>query len=252
MNHRNPEITGVVVGGVITALAVLGLVILFLADALALGIDMMNGGYALMLLAVFFAITGGVVTWVFAWRAAILSRILGGEGCLAHWTYPAARYEQQQQKVYQREKSEKSGLFIITTILIVVIGGTVIVPAYISEDIRSPWVFLGYLGFIPLIAFFAYVQPWLNFRAHRGRPMDAIIACEGLVLFGDFHPFKGVLQSLVGVELKEGKQAEIVFSIRYLSRLGWFSYPVYTVGVLVPEGELEAARKIVEQFGDSR
>jgi drug/metabolite transporter (DMT)-like permease len=149
MNLSNPETTGVVVGGMITALACLGLLVLLLADTLALEIDMMNGGYALMLLAVFFAITGGVVTWVYAWRAGRLRRILGGEGRLAHWTYPARRYEQQQEKIYRREKSEKGGLFVITTILLVVIGGVVFVPAYISEDIRSPWVFLVYLGIIP-------------------------------------------------------------------------------------------------------
>lgn len=60
MNRRNPETTGVMVGGVITAAAGLGFVVLLLADVLALGIDMMNGGYARMLLALFFAITGGV------------------------------------------------------------------------------------------------------------------------------------------------------------------------------------------------
>ena len=248
MKQGNPETPGVVVGGVITTLACLGFLVVLLADVLALGIDKMNGGYALMLLGVFFAIMGGVVTWVYAWRAAVWKRIMSGEGRLAHWVYAARRYEQEQEKVYRREKSEKSALFVITTVLIVVIGGVVFMPAYINEDIRSPWVFMGYLGIIPLIAFFAYVLPWLNYRARSRRPMEAIIAKDGLVLFGDFHPFRGVLQALVGVELKEGAkgETEVVFSIRYLSRVGWFGYTVYTVGVPVPEGELGAARGIVE------
>jgi hypothetical protein len=246
MNHpANLKITGVVVGGVITGLACLGFAILLLAE----GIDRMNGGYALMLFAVFFAITGGVTTWLYAWRAAILKRILGGEGRLGRWTYPARQYEQEQEMIYRREKSEKSGLFTITTILLVAIGGCVFMPAYLNGDIRSPWVFLGYLGIILLIAFFAFGLPWLNYRSRRRRPMEAIIGREGLVLYGGFHPFKGALQSLVGVELKE---SEVVFSLRYLSRLSWFSYPVYTVSVPVPEGELETAQKIVTQFGKSQ
>jgi hypothetical protein len=252
MNQRNSETTGVLVGVVITALAGVSLLVLLLAGALALEIDMMKVGYGLMLLALFFTITGGVVTGVYARRAARLKRILAGDGRLAHWTYPARRFEQQQEKIYRREVSDKGGLFVITTLLLVIIGGVVFVPSYINGDIRNPWVFLAYLGIIPLIAFFAFALPWLNYRARHGRPAEAIIAREGLVLFGDFHPFKGMLQSLVGVELQEGPPAEIVFSLRFLSRVGWFSYTVYQVSVPVPEGELAAARRLVDQLeGDS-
>jgi hypothetical protein len=239
----NRETTGMLVGGVITGLACLVFVILLLADKLDPGIDRMSSRYA-MLLAIFIAIIGGVVTCVYAWRASCVKRILNGEGRLSHWTYPAWRYEQELEKNYRCEISEKGKLFMITTMVVMVVGGIMFVVAYINEDFHTAWASLGFLGIIPVSAFFAFGLPWLHYRFRR-RPMEVIIAWDGLMFYGDFHPLLSGSQAVKRVELKE---SEIVFSIRYLIRLSRSYRPVYTVSVPVPEGKLKTADEIVRRF----
>ena len=58
-----------------------------------LGVDGMDGGYAISFVAAWIAISGLLIAWFFWRRAARLDELLNGQDLLVHWTYTPAEWQ---------------------------------------------------------------------------------------------------------------------------------------------------------------
>ncbi len=106
--RRNSEITGLIIGVMITAAGGLLILLPFLTN-----LDMMEGGYALQFVGLFLILIGLVTAGIFGYRAARLNSIFSGEKLLAHWVYDPAQVEKQAQRDRQEIKNANLVLFLV-------------------------------------------------------------------------------------------------------------------------------------------
>jgi len=240
---QNRQRTGIWIG---VGIALMGLVGIVLPPLL--GVDGMNGAYALACLGVFFLIIGLVTALVFAQRARLLGRILAGDGILARWAYSDVQGQQQVESEYQRAAGQNRALFLIMLFWFVLIaGGLIGYDYYRHGDVN--WPFAGsMLGIVLLLGAVAWLAPGLRRRQARRASQEVIISRSGLVLSGAFYTWAGPLNRLTEVSFSEGPgQPELEFSIRSANWLG-SSSATEVVRVPVPAGQLEAARQVVVEL----
>jgi hypothetical protein len=233
----NPTRRTAIIWGVVTALAIFAI---FAPNIF--GMDDLNGGFAISALSIIVAITGIIVTVIYARRARLLDRILKGDNLLAHWTYSPEEWKQYTEKEFQTEKKEKRMLFYMVAGIALFFG--ILFFAFDREG--GLWVLISMLGLIALIAFVAWFAAWYNYRQNKKYLGEAYITSDAVYLNRQLHTWRGLGAKLESVVLAEkGSRQLVAFTYSAPSRMG---RQENTVRVPVPEGQEKAAEKLAERF----
>ena len=244
--RRNPEAAGWVAGVVLTAVGVL----LTLLPTL-LGMDMMGGGYALLLVGFFVILMGMITTGMFLYRAARLQAILAGKNLLAHWVYDPDQARDQAQKDLQDTRARNRALFLVMAFFLLACVVLFTAIGVLSGEGDNMPTFIGLmLGVLALLAAFAFGMPGVQHRRAMRSSHEAYIATNGLYLNGALHTWNAPLAGLDDVSyVEDGHGVRLVFHLRSLTRVGWVRYEPYSVEVPVPRGEEGAAREVAQLLG---
>lgn len=219
-------------------IAAVGVIIMFVPAIL--GIEGMDGGYAIILLGVVVIITGIVAFIVYTWRANKLNAMLGGKNLLVHWTYSQDEWQRYTERAHEDKKSASRILFFIISGFALATGA----GFFIWDPDSGKYVFLVMLGLIVIIGIVAYLTTMLDYRRNKKNLGEAYIATDGVYLNRVLHTWKGLATHLDNVVYEEEAQS-MIFKYVAVDRVGLHSY---TVRVPVPHGQEAKAREILAQF----
>lgn len=204
-------------------------------------IDIFNGGGALFFagIVVFFT---AIICGLLFWRLArYLESICSGKNLLAHWTYTQEEWSRYTEAEHERDRRDKWNLYRLVVIIAVVVG--VGFPIFKPDAWLIMLVVIG--GLIVFLGAVAYLSVALAYRANRNHPGEAYIGSNGLLLGRSFHYWKLPLSFLHSVTYEEDTPpyVEIVYSAQSGIARG-----VYTARVPVPQGQQDAARRVIESL----
>lgn len=240
---RNPETSNVLVG---VALAIAGLLFILLPPLA--GLDMMGFGYAMQFAGLFLLISGMIITLILGRRARRLGAILNGQNLLAHWIYPAELSLKQVERDFRETKARN--LFLLLIVMAWLVFFTIIFLLIGFRQGEDMGLFVALMaGVLLVVAVAAFAAPHIQRRRALRSGGEAYIATDGLFVNGVLHMWEKPLADLRGVQLVEGDgPARLVFRLRSLSQTNVTLYQPYTVELLVPPGEEDAARRIEQRF----
>lgn len=209
-----------------------------------IGMDGMKGGYALSIVAFFFAVSAAVVTWFFWGRAARLERILRGQDVLAHWTYSPAEWQPYAAAELNVQTQENRSLWWVICGFCLAIGGLF----WLFDHEAGGIVFLGLLGMALLLALVAFGLPRLKYRRQQRRPGEAWIT-PGAVFFDgnlSYWNYGGSRLDRVTWQEADGSAPTCLrFEISYWTRTGPQSQ---VLRVPVPFGREAEAHTVLARF----
>jgi 4-amino-4-deoxy-L-arabinose transferase-like glycosyltransferase len=233
----NPTRRTAFIWAIITALAVFAVFAPHI-----FGMDEFNGGFAISAISIIVAITGIIVTVIYARRARSLNRILRGQNLLAHWTYSVVEWNQYAEKEYRTEKKEKRVLFYMVAGFALFFG----VLAFIFDREAGLWVLISMLVLIALIAFVAWFAAWYDYRQNKKYLGEAYITRDAVYLNRQLHTWHGLGARLESVILTDNESQQVLsFTYSAPTRMG---RQENTVRVPVPKGREKAAEKLAEKL----
>jgi hypothetical protein len=205
-----------------------------------LGIDGMEGGFAISFVAGFMVIVGIIIILVYRSRAKQLDNILSGEGRIALWQYTAAEWMRFAAADFEDEKKIKRNLFIMVTVISIVIG---VILVIVTQD---PLILFIIAGIIAIVAIPAFWAPRYRFKKLQHSEAEALIAENGVIVGKMFH-----LWVKLGARLDK-----VVIDMESDPKLIEFTYSIPTrngrqeeiARVPVPYGKIDDAMQIVEHF----
>jgi hypothetical protein len=239
-NMSNPEKT---YAGISAAIAILAVGLFFLPGWI--GMDGMNGGYAISFVALFIAISAVVITLFFWQRAATLDDIFNGKELLAHWSYQPEEWQSYTQVELQEQTTQNKWLLAVMAAWAVFFGGL----CWVLDRDAGGFVFLVMLGLILILATVAFGLPRWRYWRQRHGPGEAWITPNAFYFDGVLirWPFWGARLKHVAWREPKGKTPALIeFEVSTPSRAGRQSQ---TTRIPVPAGRETEARDILERFG---
>ena len=238
---KNPEIRNVLIG---LGISLLGITVFFLP--IAINMDGMDGGYALMFMAIALIIPAGIITAVlYGIRAVTFHKIISGKDLIAHWTYAPAEWKKYAEEEYLREKFAKMGLFYVLVFFSILIGGGLFLIAQDKE--AAGLVLAGLFGLVIFIRLLIAFTTRNTYDANKKYLGEAYISRKGVYLNKSFHSWN-FLSKLENARIDEKlKIIEIEYSA--LSRQGKdYAY----VRIPIPSGKEDEARKVLNELLNRR
>jgi hypothetical protein len=239
-NMPNPEKT---YAGISAAIAALAAGLFFLPGWI--GMDGMNGGYAISFVAFFIAISAVIVTWFFWQRAATLDDIFAGKELLAHWRYQPEEWQSYTQVELQEQTTQNKWLLAVMAAWALFFGGL----CWALDGDAGGLVFLVMLGMILILATVAFGMPRWRYWRQRHGPGEAWITPNAIYFDGVLvrWAFWGTRLENVAWHASIGKTPALIeFEVSYPSRAGRQSQ---TTRIPVPAGRETEARNILGRFG---
>jgi len=209
-----------------------------------IGMDGMNGGYALSFVSLWIAISAAVITLFFWRRAAALDRLLQGQQVLAHWTYSPAEWQAYAGAELNEQIRENWALWLLMAGMCLFLG----VFFWILDREAGLFVLAVMVGLTLVLAAAAFGMPRLRRRRRDGRTGEAWIGPRGVFFDGVFTPFDSWLSELQKVDWQPASGNRIAclrFHMIYLTRT---AIQAQILRVPVPFGRIEEARAILESF----
>ena len=205
----------------------------------AVDMDMMRGGYGLIVISAFLALTGAIVVATFWRRAARLDALVHGKDLLAHWTYSPTEWQRFVEVDYGEERSEKRALFMVVAGFSVLIGAGFLI--FVRDGGLA--VFLVMIALVAVISVFAFLLPWVKYRRKLRTVGEVFLSPTAAYVGGAFHSWTMLGAALESARFRQGSPAivEIVYSAP--TRQGRQDY---TLRVPVPAGMEDAAARVVE------
>jgi len=146
-----------------------------------IGLDGMDGGFALGFVSFFMVIMSLVVILIYRSRAKQLDRILAGEGRLAVWKYAPDEWERFINIDFEEEKKTKKFLFFLISGICVVVG---IILLLVVKDIL---IFFISLAIIPVVAIPAFLAPRARYSKLKNSEAKVLISEKGVIVGRMFH-----------------------------------------------------------------
>lgn len=207
-----------------------------------LGIDGMEGGFAISFVAGFMVIVGIIVILVYRSRAKQLDNILSGEGRVALWHYTAEEWMRFAAADFEDEKKIKKKLFILVAVISIVIG---VILVIVTQDPLMIFIIAGIIAIVAIPAFWA---PRYRFKKLQHSDAEVLIAENGVIVGKMFH-----LWVRMGARLDK-----VVIDMETDPKLIEFTYSIPTrngrqeeiARVPVPYGKIDDAMHIVEHFNN--
>jgi len=146
-----------------------------------IGLDGMDGGFALGFVSFFMVIMSVVVILIYRSRAKQLDRILAGEGRLAVWQYEPYEWEKFTSIDFEEEKKAKKFLFLLISAICVIVGVILLV---LVKDILILYISL---AIIPVVAIPAFLAPRMRYNKLKKSEGKVLISEKGVIVGRMFH-----------------------------------------------------------------
>lgn len=240
---KNTEQNGVTAGVLIMSAGIIGMV-----TPSMLSWDMMKVGYGTIVLSFFFFTLGLITYLIYNSRRKKFDLIMNGKDLLAHWVYDNGDYVKKIERTYKEAVQQNKSIYtiIITFFAILVPLFAIFGFSSTADDERN--LFLLLMGFIiTIISLAAFISAPLQRRAALKSLPEAIISTHGLIYLGKLHTWGSPLFFLAGVDLGK-RNKEVIFAIKYFTRVGWYKYETYQVAVEIPQGKIDEAKSIVKEL----
>ena len=101
-----------------------------------------------------------------------------------------------------------------------------------------------WLGLMVLLSIFAFLVPWLNYKARKKSSYELYLSKNGVYIGGSFHVW-GFLGSKLEHATFDEKKMQVILKYSYLTRTGPSNM---TVHIPVPLSKIDAATKAVEKL----
>jgi hypothetical protein len=207
-----------------------------------LGIEGINGGFAISFASIFGVIIGLIVVFVYNGLASRLDRILGGEGVLVRWSYTPELWREYTEKEYGMEKAEAVPKFYMVSAIALVVG----VLFYVIDPEGGLFV----LGAMVVLIVIIGLVAWASSRYVRGLNArgvgDAVIARNGVVLDGRFYYWGYFGTRLNKVSLRDEKGLMLLHFVTWSPSLTFGQS--WDIRVPVPSGEEAKAKEIESEL----
>ena len=235
----NPEKNYAVIA---TGIALVAIVLIFLPGWI--GMDGMDGGYALSFIAIWLAISAILIAWYFWGRAAQIDRMLNGQELLTHWTYTPAEWQAYAATEQEAQIQENRGLWLFMAGMCILMG----IIFWLIDREAGLFVLLFMLALTGLLAVVAFGLPRLRRLRQAGKTGEAWLSPTAIFFDSVFYPLKSRLMWLKGVDWKEASgntPASLHFRIAYYMRTG---VQTRILRIPVPDGYRDGALDLLEQY----
>lgn len=208
--------------------------------------DMMQAGYGTICISGFLFL-GGLITFImYIYRYHRLQNILKGEDVLVHWVYPKDKYLDEAKKNLVELKSRNKILLIIVWFFFILISALFVFIAFSEGNEDSLGFFLALMGSVLfIVTVVALISPYFQYRSAVNTLPEVIISKQGLFFMGQLHTWGPPMTILNDIVISKDKK-ELVFTIKYFTKLGWYKYEKYVVIVPIPSGENKKAQEVID------
>lgn len=223
-------------------IALVAIVLIFLPGWI--GMDGMDGGYALSFIAVWLAISAALVAWYFWGRASQIDRMLKGQELLAHWTYTPAEWQAYANTEKEEQLQENRVLWYFMAGMCILTG----IVFWLIDREAGLFVLLFMLALTGLLAIVAFGLPRLRRQRQAGKTGEAWMAPTAVFFDGVFYPVKSRMMWLDKVEFQEASGAAPASLRFYISHFVRSGIQNRILRVPVPNGRSEEALGLMEQY----
>ena len=205
-----------------------------------ISLEGMDGGFALSLVSLFLAISSLIVAIIYFQLAQKFKRITSGDSFIAHWRYEREEWLKFTEKEYEYEKNKNRMLLLFIGVIALVVF---IIFSLVNHD---SWriMLVVWLGLMALLAIFAFLVPWLNYKARKKSSYELYLSKNGVYIGGSFHVW-GFLGSKLEEAAFDEKEMQVILDYSYLTRTGHSNEIVH---IPVPPLKIDAAKKAVEKL----
>lgn len=205
-----------------------------------IGLDGMDGGFAISFVSGFMVLTCIIVILVYRSRAKQLDKILSGEGRIAIRKYSPEEWMRFIAIDFEAEKKAKKMMFILVSVISVVVG---VILMIVIKDILILFITL---GIIPLVSIPAFLAPRMRYRKLQQSESTALIAENGVIVGKMFHLWvkMGARLDCVLIDMESDPKI-IEFSYSMPTRNG---RQEEVARIPIPKPKMDEAMRIVEHF----
>ncbi len=207
-----------------------------------LGIEGINGGFAISFASIFGVIIGLIVVFIYNGLASRLDKILRGEGVLATWNYTPEMWREYTETEFKMQKAESMPKFYLVSAIALIVGAI----WFFLDPEGGLWV-LG--AMVVLIAIIGFVV-WASARYVRGLNArgigEAIISLHGVYFDKRFYYWDYFFTQLTKVDMSEEKGLKLLHFVTWSPSLTFGQS--WDIRVPVPSGEETKAEDIVKQL----
>ena len=205
-----------------------------------IGLEGMNGGFAVSVISFFFSIMCLIVVIINFQIAKKFNKITSGDNLILHWTYENSEWQKFTEKEYKYEKRKKRMLLLIMGIIIFVIF---VIFAVINPEVAYAMI-ISAIGLVVLLAIFAFLVPWLNYKNRKKNSGELYLSKNGVYIGGFFHVWKFLGSKLKNINFDEADMM-ITLEYTYPTRTG---ISTETVHIPVPYLKEDDAKQAVEEL----
>lgn len=209
-----------------------------------IGLDGMDGGFALSFVFVWIAISAALVALFFRRRAAQLDLILKGQDVLAHWTYTPAEWEAYYSMELDEQLRENRALWYLMAGMSFFIGGIF----WLIDREAGQYVLLMMVALTLVLAAAAFGLPRLRRRRREGRPGEVWMAPTAVFFDGEYATWDSWETGLDKVEWRDAAGSDPACLVFHLSHLVRTGIQVQELRIPVPGRNLQEARDIIRKF----
>jgi len=204
------------------------------------GMDGMKGGYALILILGFLAMTAFITALVYIPRAREFDKLVRELKPLAHWTYT-----QKEWNLFMQEDL-KENLAVNKATLRLVIIVSFVVLAVLLLLYRDNLFILIIAGIISMLTVVALIAPRIRSLLLKKGRQEALIGERSAYIGGTFQTWTQLGACLVGTDIYEDGEIPVLHIIYEFPTLQATQQEI--VRIPVPAGKMEEARKLVEML----
>lgn len=202
------------------------------------GLDGMNGGYALIVLFGFLAMSSLVTALVYLPRAREFDKLVSQLHPLAHWTYSNEEWN-AFIKEDLKEMIEVNKATLRLVIIISLVVGAILLLLY-----RDNLFILIIGGIILMLSLVAFLAPRIRSRILRKGIHESLIGETSAYVGGTFQTWTQLGAHLVGTDIYEEAEIPVLHIIFEFPTLQASQQEI--IRIPVPAGKIEEARKITE------
>ena len=180
-----------------------------------IGMDGMNGGFALSFVAIFLSISFIITSVVFFVMAKKFDAAFTKSDLILHWVYEKSEWMRFSEKEFVVQKGEKRALFILITAI------SFVILVVFSIVVRDSWriMVILFFGLTALLAFVAFMVPKIQYANFKKTTPEVYIASGCVYLTGEFHCWSTLGAALEDAGLdNDNMQINITYS--YPTRTG--------------------------------
>lgn len=202
------------------------------------GIDGMKGGYALIIIFGFLAMSSFVTAMVYIPRAREFDKLVSELKPLAHWTYT----ETEWNSFIREDLKETMAVNKATLRLVIIISLVVLVGLLLAyRDNLFILIIAGIIGMLTMVAFAA---PHIRSHFLKKGEHEALVGERAAIIGGTFQTWTSLGAYIIGTDIYEEAEIPILHIIFEFPTLQATQQEI--IRIPVPKGKMEDARKIVD------